>query len=293
MNSVFFKIALLLVLPLAALAQQPRLYTADGKPATTEQLLAAVGQVQLVAFGEQHGNPHAHALQLQLWQHLVATQKRPGLAMEQIERDQQPLLVQYLKGKLTEEQLGQQTKLWKNWQDYAPMVRLAREKKLPVTGTNVPRKYARMVAYNGLEMLNALGKDVKAQLAPLPIPLNLTLHCYSQMMDMVSGHGESGGGMSGKNFASAQAIKDATMGWFTVKALPAKGNTLLHLNGAWHTDNREGILWYVNKYSKKPVKTLTITTIQQEDPAATPSADDLKRADFILVTPVMPEEDRE
>ncbi len=72
-----------------------------------------------------------------------------------------------------------------------------------------------------------------------------------------------GHGMNMSNMAKAQAVKDATMAHF-ILANWQLGNTLLHLNGSYHSDNFEGIMWYLQKQNPS-LKILTISSVEQED----------------------------
>lgn len=66
------------------------------------------------------------------------------------------------------------------------------------------------------------------------------------------------------------------MAYFTLKNL-VPGSRLLHLNGSYHSDGYEGIVWYVRKV-KPTLRILTITT-QEGDEA------ELGKADFTILVP--------
>ena len=92
-------------------------------------------------------------------------------------------------------------------------------------------------------------------------------------------------GMHGKaneNFPKAQAIKDATMAHFIMQYWE-KGKLFIHYNGAYHSDNNEGIVWYLRKHNKD-LNVITITTVTQEE---TNRLDDENKykADFIICVP--------
>jgi hypothetical protein len=55
----------------------------------------------------------------------------------------------------------------------------------------------------------------------------------------------------------------------------------MHYNGTYHSDNYEGISWYLKKY-KPELKILTIATIEQKDILKF-NKEELNKADFILV----------
>ena len=86
-----------------------------------------------------------------------------------------------------------------------------------------------------------------------------------------------------KNLPKAQAIKDATMAHFILENLE-EGNIFLHLNGAYHSNNDEGINWYLRYYSESPLEIMTISTVEQES-AESLQGENHGLADFIIVVP--------
>ena len=76
-------------------------------------------------------------------------------------------------------------------------------------------------------------------------------------------HGMGGANMSAENITKAQVIKDATMASFILKNYQS-GQTFLHYNGSYHSNNFEGIVWYLKKKNPKLI-IVTINDIQAED----------------------------
>jgi len=128
----------------------------------------------------------------------------------------------------------------------------------------------------GIEALDQLSDKTKSWIAPLPIPVDLTLPGYKSIMDAAQGHG-------GENLPKSQAVKDATMAHF-ILAYHHLGDRFIHYNGSYHSDNYEGIVWYINQ-ANPTVNILTITTIEHQDPLNV-DPDLLKKADFTIVVPV-------
>jgi uncharacterized iron-regulated protein len=82
--------------------------------------------------------------------------------------------------------------------------------------------------------------------------------------------------------AEAQASKDATMSYFILKNYK-DGNLFLHFDGAYHSNNDEGIVWFIKK-AKPNMRIITISTVEQEK--IDDLADENKGlADFIIVVP--------
>ncbi len=272
---ITFKILFLLI-AFASTAQdkQPyQLYSKGGKKTTYKKLLKAASGTDVVLFGEHHDNSLNHWLQLELTKDL-AESKSLILGAEMIEADNQKQLNQYLKGEIDQKAFDTLARLWNNHKtDYKPLVDFAKEKQFPFIATNIPRKYASMVYKKGFAALDTLPDNEKAWMAPLPVPYDATLPGYVKMLEMMGGHG-------GDNLPKAQAVKDAAMGYFISQNL--KPNTVfIHYNGTYHSDNFEGINWYLKKYSPG-VKIVTIAAVSQKDISKLED-EHLNKADFILV----------
>jgi len=153
------------------------------------------------------------------------------------------------------------------------LVDFAKASKIPFIATNIPRRYASMVYKKGFEALNSLTAEEKTWMAPLPIAYDATLPGYVKMLEMAGGHG-------GDNLPKAQAVKDAAMGYFIIKNLKP-GTVFVHYNGTYHSDNFEGINWYVKRIEPE-AKIVTIATVSQKDIDKL-EAEHFKKADFILV----------
>lgn len=233
------------------------LYNSKGKQVSYAKMLSSLQSKDIVLFGEYHNNAIAHWLQLELCKDL--SQKRAlVLGAEMFETDNQEALDQYLSGAIDGKGLDTMARLWKNYKtDYAPLVNFAKTNQLAFAATNIPRRYASMVSRGGFEALDTLSALEKTWIAPLPMAYDAELPGYKNMLSMM------GGGHGGENLPKAQASKDATMAHFILKYFKA-GSLFLHFNGAYHSNNYEGILWYLQK-QQPALKYATITTVSQAD----------------------------
>lgn len=228
-----------------------RLYNAKGKKTTYKKLIKEAKKADVVLFGEFHNNPISHWLQYEFTKDMHV-KRDLVLGFEMIERDNQDELNDYLEDRIDQEALDTIARLWKNYKtDYKPLVDFAKKKKIDVCACNIPRRFASKVFKGGLETLENLNNSKKEWIAPLPIPYDADLPGYVKMQEMMGGHG-------GENLPKAQAIKDATMAHFIIKSLE-KNQLMIHYNGSYHSNNYEGIVWYLQKY-KPELKILTITT---------------------------------
>lgn len=283
-------LACLLLLPLLAFApagDRPayRLFTAQGQPADYDQLLTQLAQADVVLFGEQHNDPIAHWLELQVAKDL-ARLKGPGklvLGLEMFERDVQPLVAGYAAGTVPDSAFERQSRPWPNYAtDYRPLLQFARDAKIPVVATNAPRRYAQQVARGSLTALDKLPATEKKCLAPLPLKVDFNLPGYKNMAAMFGGDASAHGG-GARNVIEAQALKDATMA-SAIRTSLGPGQTLLHLNGSYHSDHHDGIVAYLRTQAKAPlrIKTLSVVTqsqLQQLD------KENVDLADYLIVVP--------
>ena len=65
------------------------------------------------------------------------------------------------------------------------------------------------------------------------------------------------------NMPKAQALKDATMAYFIMKNWD-ENKLFIHVNGSYHSENYEGISWYL-KLAKPAIKIATIATVSQKE----------------------------
>jgi uncharacterized iron-regulated protein len=250
-----------------------QLFNKKGKRVDYGKLLIAAEKAEVVLFGEYHNNAISHWLELELTKDL-ADKNKIILGAEMIEADNQKQLDQFLKGEINQKQLDSTARLWPNYKtDYKPLVEFAKENNIPFIATNIPRRFASLVSKKGFEGLENLTLVEKAWIAPLPIVYDPELPGYVNMMKMMGDH-------ASPNMPKAQAIKDATMAYFIQKNLKEK-SIFIHFNGTYHSDNFEGIYWYLKKTAPN-LEILTIATIEQKELKKI-STEDYNKADYILV----------
>lgn len=259
-----------------------RIFDKRGELTNYKTLIDAAAQADIVFFGEQHNNPICHWLELQIEKDLYKIKKNNLiLGAEMFETDNSLILKEYLSKQIRKRNFEEEAKLWPNYKtDYKPLINFARDNDIKFVATNIPRRYAAVVHKKGFEGLNSLSPEAKKLIAPLPIKYDPDLNCYKQMLQMM---GNMGSGVKvNSNLPKAQAIKDATMAYFILKNWK-KGKTFLHFNGSYHSDNFQGIVWYL-KQKNPDLKILTITSVEQDniDKIGKESID---KADFIICIP--------
>lgn len=274
-HKIFIFIILILLTDIARAQHKAayNLFLQNGKKVNYGRMLRAAEKSDMLLFGELHNNPIAHWLQFEVTRDLHGNRSLI-LGAEMFEADNQQVLTDYIEGRIDSKALDTLARLWRNYPtDYAPLVNFARENDLPFVATNIPRKYANLVFRHDFAALDTLPDQEKQWIAPLPIAYDPELPGYKNMLTMM-------GGGRGETFPKAQAIKDATMAHFILENY-REGALFVHYHGTYHTDNFEGILWYL-KLQRPDLKYITISTVEQEDVSKLESQHRGK-ADFILV----------
>jgi len=254
-----------------------QIFNQKGKKASYSKILKELETADIILFGELHDNPISHWLQLELTSDIFYTINEDlVLGAEMFEADDQITINEYLGGHHSYNTFKKEVKVWPNNKtDYQPLLDFSLSNQLPFIATNIPRRYANIVYKKGFKGLNSIHNDAKKWIAPLPIQYDKDLPGYKKIVEMAGGHG-------GDNLPKAQAIKDATMAHFILKNL-REGSTFIHYNGTYHSNNFEGIAWYL-KQANPNLNIVTIATVEQE------KIDSLKEentaiANFVLCIP--------
>ncbi|NCP44922.1 MAG: iron-regulated protein [Flavobacteriales bacterium CG18_big_fil_WC_8_21_14_2_50_32_9] len=272
-------IVLFVVFSFGFLSDKPayQLFDEKGKKTSYKKMLKEVEGADIILFGELHNNPINHWLQYELTKDVFEQiNESMVLGAEMFEADNQNTLNEYLSGKFDYKTLKTEIKVWpNNTTDYQPLVDYALKHQLTFVATNIPRRYANLVYKLGFGALNSINDEGRKFIAPLPIAYDKELPGYKKIVEMSGGHG-------GENLPKAQAIKDATMAHFILKNW-RKGQIFIHYNGTYHSNNFEGISWYLNN-EKAGLKIVTIGAVEQ-DKIDSLAEENIGIANFTICTP--------
>jgi uncharacterized iron-regulated protein len=282
MRKLLFLVAAIMLITTAMKMDKPayRIFDLKGKSTDYQDVLKSALDADIIFFGELHNSPICHWLELELTKDLY-NDKKEKLVMgaEMFETDDQLILDEYLAGKMKEKTFEAEAKLWDNYKtDYKPLIQFALDNHLPFIGTNVPRRYASLVNRSGFEGLDSLNQEAKVYLPPLPVAYDPELKGYKEILEAMGGAASH----ASPNIPKAQAIKDATMAYFILKNFK-KGNTFIHFNGSYHSQNYEGIVWYI-KQNNPDLKIMTIASVEQ-DSLDELLEENLNLADFTICVP--------
>lgn len=258
-----------------------QLFNNDGELADYESMITELAKNDMVFFGEYHNNPISHWLQLEMTKSFYELKDSAlFLGAEMFESGNQLVLDEYLNGFYPEaKMLPEITQLWSNYKtDYKPLLEFAKENELRFIATNIPRRYASMFNAMGMDALNKLSPEALALIGPdLEKYFDPTVKAYAEMADNMGGHVPD----NMLNIQTAQASKDATMAHFSVKNFNP-GNLLFHFEGSYHSDNRQGIIWWINKI-KPGLNIGSVTTVTQTEWNEMSEEEKTEIADYIIV----------
>lgn len=242
----------------------------NGNNSSLENVVQAAEERPLVFFGELHDNEQAHKVQLKLLTLFHKVHPTVVLGMEMFETDVQHIIDEYFADLISKKSFESEARVWSNYQnDYKPLVEFAKANKIKLIASNVPRRYANAVYKQGITVLDKFDSRVRSFMAKLPLKVDTTLTTYQDMREMLPGHDAT-------NMIFSQALKDATMAEFILKNYQ-EGQVFLHINGAYHSKMKEGIIsFFPNDFQQK---VLTINTVKREE--VTPEL--LATADFTLI----------
>ena len=196
-----------------------------------QAVVDALAQAKVVYLGETHDHAADHQGQLQIIQALYQQNQHRqnrgmAIALEMFQRPYQPLLDQYLAGKITELELQQQSEYDQRWgfpwEYYAPILRFAKAHQLPLIALNVPTEITRKVAREGLESLT----DSDRQWIPSESEIRTDNAAYRQMIQAVYEeiHQGQGGTSNFDRFFLAQVLWDETMAQVVANFLQVQPN---------------------------------------------------------------------
>jgi uncharacterized iron-regulated protein len=279
---------LLLVFIFVATASAQDRYTifdGKGRPATFEQVLDAIGKVDVVFLGEYHDDAVAHGLQfeiLRLSHERFRPKRKVALSLEMFERDVQSILDEYLSGLITENHFLSSSRPWNNYRtDYRPMVEYAKANGIRVLAANAPRRYVNMVSRKGRGSLNDLSREAKRTLAPLPFAQASPE--YSKKFNALMGQNSPEMKAGLLNILDSQSLWDATMAHAISLQLKQRDSLVIHVNGAFHSEGRLGTPEHLEKY-KSGVRYIVVTMRYEDDFKTFDSSRHEGLGDFVILT---------
>jgi len=300
-------------------AGEYRIFTGAGEPASFDDIVAAMGEHQVVFVGETHDDPTGHMLEAKLFEAAYETYGAPGsnegaprsvaLSLEFFQRDAQPILDEYLAGLITERAFLAASRPWPRYDtDYRPLIETAKENGLAVIAANAPRRYTTRVTMHGRESLNDLSPEALASLAPLPYG-QPSAEYRDQWIRVISAVMEQEGKKCGLpipepeegeepvqapapmgahgnmgNQMHAQVLWDATMAYWISQYLAQEPDALvLHMVGGFHVEYGTGTPEHLEAY--RPGTSRMVVLLRPVDDVDTFEPDpEGELGDFVIQT---------
>ncbi len=132
---------------------------AEGEPVAFGQMLDDLAGSRVIYLGERHTVGRQHQAQTQILAQLAARKVPLVLGLEQIEAVQQPIVDRFNRGELDFAQLAaalQWSQRWRGYEQYRPLLDVARQHGVPVLALNARSEVVRQIARcGGLAKLSA------------------------------------------------------------------------------------------------------------------------------------------
>ena len=258
-----------------------------------EAMASDLAKADVVFVGEQHEDPNTHRLELAVLEALARRGRSVIVSLEMFERDAQEPLEHFLMGHMPEDEFLKVSRPWPRYAtDYKPLVDFAITKEWPVVAANVPRPIASEVAKGGLEVLRQKSADDrKLFAADLKCPIG---DDYFKRFSAAMGSHPAPGAAADEarrtteRYYASQCVKDETMAESIAQALTTgraggKQPTLVHFNGAFHSDYRQGTAERVAR-RLKDARIVVVSVKPVGDLDQLKPGDDKKLGDFVVYT---------
>lgn len=221
--------------------------TRKQKVISVNDIITDMQNADILFFGEEHNDSIGHDLEMEIFRKLsIKYPQKIALSMEMFHTDVQLILNEYLADLISEKNFMKEGRAWPNYNDYKPLVELAKSNRLQIIAANAAARYSNAVTKSGLEILSKFPKESMGILPPLPID-TATGRYYQKFTDLLGGHS-----MGSMKVYQTQNFWDATMAWSIAKfAKVNKGFKVLHLNGRFHSDEKLGTLAQLHQYAPK------------------------------------------
>ena len=275
--------ALICILPLLSIAQAPtahyKIYDVKKqKSIQLDELLKDMKDIDVLFFGEEHNDSIGHQLEAEIYQQLSSSYPKTVLSLEMFHTDIQPVMDEYLLGLISEKNFQKEARVWKNYEDYKPMIEFAKSHHLPVIAANAATRYSNAVSKSGLSVLDQFPKSSLSFLPPLPVDTAAGKY-YDKFIAMLGGHG-----MGTMKIYQTQNLWDATMSWSIAKYLKSnKGAKVFQVNGRFHSDEQLGTLAKLKTLLPK-LKIANISCFSAENFATADWAKYSNLGDYIILT---------
>ncbi len=206
-----------------------------GTALSFDRLIDQISSKDLIFIGEVHDNPEHHLIQVQILQALVECCSPISIAMEFLEKLQQPTLERYHRGELDESEFLKEVDWGPDYHFYRPLIRIAKQHGAAVLAINAPREVVRKVARQGLESLDEPERNKIAK------EIDLSNEAHKKYVREAYERHTHGDLKEFDYFYEAQCVWEDTMAESLAEYLKGHEKKLIVFAGNGHIINKFGI----------------------------------------------------
>jgi len=237
-----------------------------GKEINLKTIIKDFKSATVLFFGEEHNDSIGHQLQNLLFKMMFDKfGDKATVSMEMFDRDVQHIMDEYLNDIIKESYFNKDSRKWKNYKDYRPMVEYAKKNGLDVICANAPFRYVSVANSKGMEVLLSLSDAAKKAMTPLPY--TYATGKYAEKLNALMDHSTNDSTTTKPTYKliPGQSLWDATMAYSIFEYLKKnEKHKILHLNGRFHTEEFFGIVQRLEEFNPN-ISSLVITTVGDED----------------------------
>ncbi len=251
----------------------PHTHVLDTRTLThMDRLIRDIADRQVVFVGETHDRYEDHLNQLAVIEGLHRKGKDLAIGMEFFQQPFQSALDAFIAGEIDEAELLRRTEYFDRWRFdyrlYRPILRYAREHKIPVIALNLESELTSKV---GKEGIDALSPEERAR---IPVEIDRDDPAYRERVKAVFDMHPMGRRQDFEHFLEVQLLWDEGMADQAARYLTEHPHkTLVVLAGAGHVEYGQGIPKRVLRRVQVPAASILNGSVRDLDPTA---------ADFLL-----------
>lgn len=219
-------------------------FTPNGKPLSGEDFAELASEYDYVLLGEGHSVPCDHRVQAQSLGLLADQGMTPFVGLEMITRDKTDVVERFNAGQTSVEEFETLVDWEGQWgydyRLYAPIIRVARERGMPLLALNVPRRVVKAVRDAGLDGVVKADRDLLPHtiIVPSGEQMESLEQEFDRHKDMM---GEDRVNAELNRFVRVQSLWDTVMAENAMKAHRKTGRPVVIIVGSGHVEYNWGI----------------------------------------------------
>lgn len=127
------------------------------QPRSLDDIIPELADYPVVFVGEVHTRYDHHLIQLHIIESLAARDTRIAIGVEWFQQPFQGAIDRYIAGEIDERELLRETEYFRRWRydfrHYAPILRYARQQRIPIIALNIPSEVISGVRDRGIDQL--------------------------------------------------------------------------------------------------------------------------------------------